>query len=89
MLSLQEEAKVESNRSGVRRTSDSPNSFNARRSLQLAREGCFGDALKTSGFVGCASGDDPVALLESENRHPHYSLPDRFDEIPPHSLRMV
>ena len=56
LLSLWEEAKVASNRSDIRRTSDSPNSFfNARRSLQLARKGRFGDALKTLESMECTS----------------------------------
>ena len=56
---------------------------NARRSLNLAREGRFGDAMKVLGSCGCASRDDPMVLDELKSRHPEHALPEWSDDIPP------
>ena len=48
---------------------------NARRSLNLAREGRFGDAMKALGSHGCASRDDADTLQELQSRHPQHALP--------------
>ena len=57
--------------------------INTRRSLRLAREGRFSNAMKALGSLGCASPDDTSALTELRQRHPEHSLPAWNEDIPP------
>ena len=50
--------------------------FNA---LFLAKEGRFGDAMRSLYSQGCASQDDGEALKELQERHPSYNPPDWSD----------
>ena len=48
---------------------------NACRSLNLAREGRFGDTMTALGSHGCASCNDADVLQELQSRHPQHALP--------------
>ncbi len=54
---------------------------NACRSLNLACEGWFGNAMKALGCHGCAR-DDADALQELQSRHPQHAQPQWSDDIP-------
>ena len=56
---------------------------NARRSLALAREGRFRDAMRVLGSYGLAASDDNDAIHELQQRHPCHSLPEWNTDIPP------
>ena len=43
---------------------------NANRALKWAREGWYGNALRSLGSLGVAAPSDATTLLELQNRHP-------------------
>ena len=56
---------------------------NARRSIKLAREGRYGDAIRSLLSQGCASHNDCHALYDLTSRHPDHELPIWSKDIPP------
>ena len=56
---------------------------NARRSLRLAREGRFSNALRALSSHGCASHDNETAMQELKNCHPEHVLPSWSCDVPP------
>ena len=52
------------------------------RSLKLAMEGCYGNAMNTFKSHGCAPRDDQSAFTELKCCHPVYEFPDWPEDIP-------
>ena len=69
VISLWNEARSESCRLS-QKEGVSVTFFNANRALKWAREGHYGNALRSLGSLGVAAPSDVTALLELQNRHP-------------------
>ncbi|XP_062512774.1 uncharacterized protein LOC134188624 [Corticium candelabrum] len=83
ILSLWLDVKAETNPCHVSLNSSNTATTNTRRSLRLASEGRYSDALQALGSRGCASHDSSEALEELANRHPVHDLPAWLEEVPP------
>ena len=55
---------------------------NINRSLKLAMEGRYSDAMNTLMSQGCASRDDPSVFTELKHHHPIHTLPGWSEDIP-------
>ena len=82
ILSLWNDARIQSTSQRGVHPSSTLSTSNARRSLKLSREGRFADAMRALGSQGCASQDDPAALTEIKSRLPEHSLPVWHDDVP-------
>ena len=82
-VSLWEEARLDASHGNksANRSHVSLDSANAKRSLSLAREGCYSDAMRLLGSSGCTPHDDPSAVSELRSRHPHHCLPSWNTDI--------
>ena len=81
LITSWKEARQE-NQSQLTRQSASISKVNGCCSLNLAREGRFGDAMKALGSHGWASCDDANVLQERQSRHPQHALLQWSDDIP-------
>ena len=83
-VSLWEEARLDASHGdkSANRSHVSLDSANAKRSLSLAREGRYSDAMRSLGSSGCAPHDDPSAVSELRSRHLDHCLPSWNTDIP-------
>ena len=56
---------------------------NSIQALRLAKEGRYGDAMRSLSSQGCASHDNEDALTDLQRRHPDHVLPTWCEELPP------
>ena len=83
LVSLWSEARSEAYHITSHFMESSIHQVNAKRSLTLAREGRFRDAMRSLGSHGTAAFDDIDVTLELQQRHPCHDLPEWNCDIPP------